>query len=266
MIGAGFLIGKSYLEWQKNPIATSITTQPIDDLDFPIVTVCPPKGSNTAHYHDLVKAGNETISEEHRKTLKDSAYQIFMKDSHQLYITEMLATANMGNMDQILQGFHSLPIPYDTNGLKINAQNVNGTITTLWFQGIYVEEYFRDNRNFLIFLEFPDDIKDQIGGGSLIIELEVDVQEEKGWTEDVRMFTFHVNSKSWLEAELECQREGGNLVSVTSDEMNQLVKHMAGRFGWEERGSMGCREESGYGPTSPPGGIPTGTMGEDKKD
>ena len=192
------------------------------------MTVCPPKGSNTAHYHDLVKAGNETISEEHRNTLKDSAYHIFMKDSHQLYKAEMLATANMGNMDQILQGFHSLPIPYDTNGLMINAQNVNGTITTPWFQGKYVEEYFRDNRSFLIFLDFPDDIKDQIGGGSLIIELEVDVREEKGWTEDVRMFTFHVNSKSWLEAELECQREGGHLVSVTSDEMNQLVKHMAG--------------------------------------
>ena len=60
-IGAGYLITKSYKDWQDNPIATSITTPPIDNLDFPTVTVCPPKDSNTAIYHDLVKAGNKTL-------------------------------------------------------------------------------------------------------------------------------------------------------------------------------------------------------------
>ena len=68
-IAAGILIGKSYKDWQKNPIATSITTHPIDDLDFPVVTVCPPKGTDTALYHDLVKAGNGTLSEKDRKIL-----------------------------------------------------------------------------------------------------------------------------------------------------------------------------------------------------
>ena len=43
--------------------ATSITTLPINDLDFSIVTICPPKGCNTALYLDLVKAGNGSLSE-----------------------------------------------------------------------------------------------------------------------------------------------------------------------------------------------------------
>ena len=47
-IASGILIGKSYKDWQENPIATSITTHPINNLDFPIVTVCPPTNSNTA--------------------------------------------------------------------------------------------------------------------------------------------------------------------------------------------------------------------------
>ena len=63
-IGAGVIIGKSYKEWQENPIATSITTHPIDDLDFPNVTICPPKDSNTALYHDLVKVGNRSLSDD----------------------------------------------------------------------------------------------------------------------------------------------------------------------------------------------------------
>ena len=62
-LGAGLLISKSYKEWQESPVATSITTRPINDLDFPIVTICPPKGSNTALYNDLVKAGNGSLSE-----------------------------------------------------------------------------------------------------------------------------------------------------------------------------------------------------------
>ena len=52
-LGAGLLISKSYKEWQESPVATSITTRPIKDLDFPIVTICPPKGFNTALYQTL---------------------------------------------------------------------------------------------------------------------------------------------------------------------------------------------------------------------
>ena len=69
-IGAAILIGKSYQDWQENPIATSITTHPIDDLDFPSVTICPPRDSNTALYHDLVKAGNGTLSDENKKNIE----------------------------------------------------------------------------------------------------------------------------------------------------------------------------------------------------
>ena len=80
-IGSGILIGKSYTEWQESPISTAIATHPIDDLDFPVVTVCPPKDSNTALYHDLVKAGNGSLSDHQQDELKKAAFDIFMKIS-----------------------------------------------------------------------------------------------------------------------------------------------------------------------------------------
>ena len=92
------LISKSYKEWQESPVATSITTRPINDLDFPIVTICPPKGSNTALYHDLVKAGNGSLSEKDRSALKESAFKIFMLQSHKEYVKRMPAVSNLGNM------------------------------------------------------------------------------------------------------------------------------------------------------------------------
>ena len=47
------MITSSYKEWQESPVSTTITTHPITELDFPTVTVCPPRGSNTALNHLL---------------------------------------------------------------------------------------------------------------------------------------------------------------------------------------------------------------------
>ena len=88
-ISAGILIGKSYKDWQENPIATSITTHPIDDLDFPVVTICPPKDSNTALYHDLVKVGNRSLSNENKEILKRAAFEIFIENSHKEHVKNM---------------------------------------------------------------------------------------------------------------------------------------------------------------------------------
>ena len=200
--GAGILIGKSYMEWQEKPIATTITTYPIDDLQFPQVTICPPKDSNTALYHDLVKAGNRTLSDEIRKTLRKAAYDIFIEQTHMAYTKAMLSVSDRDNVGQIFQGFHSIPKPYnDESCLKIKMWNLNGTMTAPWFGGDYVEEYYEEDREFFMVLELPKDIRDQVGGGSLFIDLNVDTRDETSWVEEVRTglmpnFTLHSTKKN----------------------------------------------------------------------
>ena len=133
-VGAGILIGKSYKDWQENPIATSITTHPINDLEFPNVTICPPRNSNTALFHDLVKAGNDILSDENRERLRRAAYEIFMKQPHIEAVKNVRTTFHMGNIDQVLQGYHSMPTTVsDGSAHKIKMWNLNGTITTPWF-------------------------------------------------------------------------------------------------------------------------------------
>ena len=196
------------------------------------MTICPPKDSNTALYHDLVKAGKRSLSDENRKTLRKAAHEIFTEQAHKEYVKMMSATQHMGNMDQVLKGFHSLPTPYnDANGLKIKMWNLNGTITTPWFGRDYVEEFYQWDRDFFVVLELPDGIKDQVGSGYLIIDLEVDTREEQGWLEEVSLmpnFTLHTTEKTWSDAESECQKEGGHLASVISEEVNQVVTKVAG--------------------------------------
>ena len=67
---ASYLINSSYSAWHKSPVSTTITTHALSDLPFPTVTVCPPKGSNTALNYDLMKANNDSLTDEDRENLK----------------------------------------------------------------------------------------------------------------------------------------------------------------------------------------------------
>ena len=42
-LAAGFLISKSFRDWEEYPIESSIQTFPINEVRFPTVTVCPPE-------------------------------------------------------------------------------------------------------------------------------------------------------------------------------------------------------------------------------
>ena len=145
-IGAGILIGKSYKEWQESPVATSITTHLIDDLDFPMVTVCPPEDSNTALYHDLAKFDNQSLSHNHRQALKEAAFNIFMEAPHKDYVKRTFATPKPKDMDQVYQGFSSLPKPYNHGkGFEVKMWNTNGTIATPFHGENFVEEYYKED-------------------------------------------------------------------------------------------------------------------------
>ena len=64
---AVYMINSSYEEWQESPVSTTITTHPITELEFPTVTVCPPRGSNTALNHLLEKVKDVNFSEVERE-------------------------------------------------------------------------------------------------------------------------------------------------------------------------------------------------------
>ena len=202
---------------------------PIADLDFPTVTICPPKGSNTALYHDLVKAGNKSLSDNEGRALRESAFDIFIESPHKEYVKTMVATSNLKNLDQVYRGFHSLPKPFnERNGFEIKMWNMNGTITTPWFGEDFLEEYYKEDREFHIILELPENIKEQVGSiGSLVINLEADTRDEEGWEEQISLYTLHTTKKNWTEAETECQKDGGQLASITSEDENDLVAKIA---------------------------------------
>ena len=178
-LSATFLIHQSYSDFKNSPVVTSVKTKPIDDLPFPKVTVCPPRGSNTALNYDLMRADNESLTQEMRANLSREAKRIFDPcGPHQQNMEYMLASANEENIKQVVDGFQTFPKPYNT-GFEVRLWNDKGTITTPWFGQEYNETYFLEDKEYHLVLEIPDNVKQYIGDGKLVVEIEVDVQEEE---------------------------------------------------------------------------------------
>ena len=81
-----WLIMKSWTEWRESPFSSTISTHPISDLDFPKLTVCPPKGSHTALNYDLIKAEEGSLSQFDKQTLANLTRQVFITDPHNEFI------------------------------------------------------------------------------------------------------------------------------------------------------------------------------------
>ena len=61
-IGASLLIKESFDSWYESPIKTTIETLPISEINFPKVTVCPPKNTFTDLNYDLMMTENLSTS------------------------------------------------------------------------------------------------------------------------------------------------------------------------------------------------------------
>ena len=234
---ASFLIGKSYLGWQQSPITTSITTRPIEQLDFPVVTVCPPLGSNTALFHDLIKADNNSLSQDDRKKLKEDLHEIFLKSSHNYFTHSMLVLVNPDNVKRMFEGFQSVPSKYSHTGTEIRVSGKEGSIESSGFQGIFDEASFKDDKLLHLILEIPDDLKEQMGSGTFVIELEVDVRKAEGWEEEVFYLEGHGYTKSkkmfnWKEAKADCDNQQKQLAKVGSAWEQEQVDSMTNSRVW----------------------------------
>ena len=133
--GATYLIKSSYSEWQDSPIATNIITHPLNDLDFPTVTVCPPEKSYTPLYPDLVKVDNRSLSDDDRKELLKSINKI-VKTSTMAFAQKVLEVTNPENSERLFQGYQSFPSKYE-DGFEIKVGGIEGSIKSPRFRKKY---------------------------------------------------------------------------------------------------------------------------------
>ena len=207
-----------------------------------------------------MKADNKSFTMEHREWLKKEINKIFIEPSHQEHITSMVEVSNPENIKDTFHGFQSIPKPdLVSGGFKVRMWNNKGTWHTPRFGKKYDKNQYEDDKSYTAILDFPEDISDHIGPGSLVIQLEVETREEEGWQEEVvfqkgTKYKFHKEERTWVDAEAYCQAEGGHLASVQSDEEWQEVFALTSGEKWiwlggnaeEEKGVWRWTDESAW--------------------
>ena len=98
---SAYLIGNSYSQWIESPVSTVVTTKPISDLEFPEVTVCPPRGSNTVLNHVLKKMEDEKLDTwTLRKQLSRINYKI-LTDQPMTFAKNMALVMNIRTLTDV---------------------------------------------------------------------------------------------------------------------------------------------------------------------
>ena len=184
-----------------------------------MVTVCPPKGSNTALNYDLVKVDNVTLSNDETDNLRHAVFEVFIDKSHVEFASTALASADP---QMIKEGSQSVPTTYGKTGFETLQWRASGKIRTPWYGEDFKKEYFLTDKYHHRVLDFPKDILNQIGNGSLVIELEIDTRVEDGLDEWVgykegSKYKYHKEKMTQYDAESRCLADGGHLASVLSD-------------------------------------------------
>ena len=163
---AGYLITKSYMDWQASPVSTTITTHPIENLVLPTVTVCPPDPASFALNHDLLKVDNSSsFTDQERESLKERAFAAILATAHEDFVARMVASVNPENVELLAQGFVSIPKPYVADGLEVLVSTLNGTIETPSFGKSFDRSYFLKDRHHHVVLEFPKNMASRLGEG-----------------------------------------------------------------------------------------------------
>ena len=192
------LISNSYIDWSEDPVSTSVSTHPIEKLAFPNVTVCPPKGFNTALNYDLMKTKNISLSNATRKDLVDEAKNALLNDSYIDFNKLMVAVANPHNLRKMYNKLQSLPQPHGKDGFEVRMWSPSGNISTPWFGNkegnnfTWDPIFYRTDHTYHYVLDMSTVKAASIEDGAVfVVNLDVDTRTVDGWEEWVEVRHHH---------------------------------------------------------------------------
>ena len=218
------MITSSYDEWQESPLSTTITTHPIKKLQFPAVSVCPPRGSNTALNQVLEKMKGRNFTGKERQKLINMSREIFSQGQTKMHAKQMSELLSPENIRSIVNKQAVMPsVDKDTNIITLTSRELEGSFSTPGFRDSECRGDFF-NRPHLLHYEivFPPGTKDALGDGNLIISVQTKDEWSFSWDKPLQLY----NKKMKLnmtEAENFCVSQGKHLASVTSIEEEKEV-------------------------------------------
>ena len=219
---AVYLISSSYVEWTESPVSSTTITSPIDELQFPEVTVCPPKGSNTVLNQVLSQVKKEKMTPELRKRLKKKAQEIFIEKPSKKFAKDMAHLMNIQSMTNIIDGTVSIPEKNRINSAGVNEISINtslpkGSFSTPGYKDInYQGDFYKTSH----LIHFQLDISSfQSEVRSMVMEVDVADSVEWHFSKQAEMLKLYTTKMTFTKAEEFCINKGGHLAPAGSEEM-----------------------------------------------
>ena len=218
-------------------MATTISTHPVTGLDFPTVTVCPPKGFNTALNHDLMRMGDGALSQYDREDLKVATKAIFIDTAYRRYANNLVAAINKENLGSVYEGIASIPKPLGDRGFDIRLSSILGSIRTPLngeSDGGNQADMFSK-----ITLNLTEILENVAVNMSLVIRLDIlpctddSCDQEVKFTEGPPVY-FHKIGKTWSDARDTCSQDGKVLPIIGSHSNMEEIAEAVFAEGWND--------------------------------
>ena len=224
------MITNSYNDWQDSPVSTTITTHPIEKLEFPSVTVCPPRGSNTALNQVLAKVKDVNFTKELRQMLITKASEVFLLDQTKRQAESLAHLLSPDNIRSIANKQASITeIDKDRNMITMKSKESEGIFSTPGFDNCN-KDFFRQPLSLHYVIEFPKKLEDLVGDAKLMVSVQTNDQWNFSWNSKMQLYSEFLN---WSEAEDFCISHGKHLASVTSkEEQLEVEKVLKGQIGF----------------------------------
>ena len=136
---AGYLISKSFYNWQQSPITTTIETLPISQITFPNVTVCPPRNSFLNLNYDIIQSEKIKLDEDTRKELFEHAKELIQESIYEEVLKNLSKMEDLDRFSNWYQGLTKIELPLidkDNNDqfyFPLTTSATTGNISTQYF-------------------------------------------------------------------------------------------------------------------------------------
>ena len=183
--GAVYLINQSFSSWANSPVATTIATKPITDLELPNVIVCPPRNSFTSLNPDLVRARGVKLGEAERKELVDSVPDSVYDSSLNAQYLDFLQYRKNTGQDKYrdwYMGASKVNLPSrDPNtamySYSFDTTKLTGHFTSPDFGQPFDRNSFASVLRTRLYITVSREIHNKlIAGQSIIMEIEYDIE------------------------------------------------------------------------------------------
>ena len=224
-------------------MSTTITTHPITELEFPTVTVCPPRGSNTALNHLLEKVKDINFTKDERQKLRDISMEVFVEIPNAKHAKHMAELLTNDNMRSIASGNAAMPEVDNQGMVTIKSHELQGSFSTPGFDDLeYKGDFYSWSQSLHYVLAPPDNIEEMVGEGALVVTIESKGSWSYGFQE--KELQLYEKKQTMPAAEELCASRGGHLASIDSQQEQVEIRKVGG-FGAYQGVWLGPKRKAG---------------------